>query len=99
MGSVSKSWMVFIGSREFIAVPKEVGKLEEWIYVLTVGAGGQGSRWEPPHISHFACAEVNGVIYAAGGFVYDGDSLSNVEAYNPQQNKWILIQLIPFGSI
>jgi len=46
MSSVSKSWMAFIGSREFIAVRKETGKLEEWIYVLTAGSGGQGSRWE-----------------------------------------------------
>ncbi|RLM64407.1 F-box/kelch-repeat protein [Panicum miliaceum] len=159
MGSVSKSWMAFIGSREFIAVRKEVGKLEEWIYVLTAGAGGQGSHWEmlgsldqkkrilPPmpgpkkagfgvvvldgklfvmagyaadhgkefvsdevyrydaflnrwtalakmNVARcdFACAEVNGVIYAAGGFGPDGDSLCSVEAYNPQQNKWILIQ-------
>ena len=187
MSSVSKSWMAFIGSREFIAVRKETGKLEEWIYVLTAGSGGQGSRWEvlgsldqkkrilPPmpgprkagfgvvvldgklfvmagyaadhgkefvsdevylydaclnrsatatfltkgycyspvhqvpiriflksrwtalakmNVARrdFACAEVNGVIYAAGGFGHGGDSLSSVEAYNPQQNKWILIQ-------
>ncbi|TKW03910.1 hypothetical protein SEVIR_7G074100v4 [Setaria viridis] len=159
MGSVSKSWMTFIGSKEFIAVRKEVGKLEEWIYVLTAGAGGHGSRWEvlgsldqkkrilPPmpgpnkagfgvvvldgnlfvmagyaadhgkefvsdevysydaclnrwtalakmNVARrdFACAEVNGVIYVAGGFGPDGDSLSSVEAYNPQKNKWILIQ-------
>ncbi|PUZ46782.1 hypothetical protein GQ55_7G109900 [Panicum hallii var. hallii] len=159
MSSVSKSWMSFIGSREFIAVRKEIGKIEEWIYVLTAGTGGQGSRWEvlgsldqkkrilPPmpgpnkagfgvvvldgklfvmagyaadhgkefvsdevyrydaflnrwtalakmNVARrdFACAEVNGVIYAAGGFGPDGDSLCSVEAYNPQQNKWILIQ-------
>nr|CAB3484274.1 unnamed protein product [Digitaria exilis] len=159
MGSVSKSWMAFIGSKEFISVRKEVGKLEEWIYVLTAGAGGQGSRWEvmggldqmkrilPPmpgpnkvgfgvvildgklfimagyaadhgkefvsdevyrydaclnrwtvlakmNIARrdFACAEVNGVIYVAGGFGPHGDSLSSVEAYIPAQNKWILIQ-------
>ncbi|PAN37744.1 hypothetical protein PAHAL_7G118500 [Panicum hallii] len=159
MSSVSKSWMSFIGSREFIAVRKEIGKIEEWIYVLTAGTGGQGSRWEvlgsldqkkrilPPmpgpnkagfgvvvldgklfvmagyaadhgkefvsdevyrydaflnrwtalakmNVARrdFACAEVNGVIYSAGGFGPDGDSLCSVEAYNPQQNKWILIQ-------
>ncbi|XP_039821669.1 F-box/kelch-repeat protein At1g67480-like [Panicum virgatum] len=159
MSSVSKSWMAFIGSREFIAVRKEIGKLEEWIYVLTTGAGDQGSRWEvlgsleqkkrilPPmpgpkkagfgvvvvdgklfvmagyaadhgkefvsdevycydaclnrwtalakmNVARcdFAYAEVNGVIYAAGGFGPDGDSLSSVEAYNPPQNKWILMQ-------
>ena len=40
-----KRWMAFIGSREFIAVRKEVGKLEEWIYVLTAEAGRKGSCW------------------------------------------------------
>ncbi|CAN6248290.1 unnamed protein product [Urochloa humidicola] len=159
MGSVSKRWMAFIGSKEFIAVRKEVGKIEEWIYVHTAGADGQGSRWEvlgslgqkkkilPPmpgpnkagfgvvvldgkllvmagyaadhgkefvsdeaylydaclnrwtalakmNVARrdFACAEVNGVIYAAGGFGPDGENMSSVESYNPQQNKWILIQ-------
>jgi len=46
MGAVSKRWMAFIGSREFIAVRKEVGKVEEWIYVLTTEAGRNGSCWE-----------------------------------------------------
>ncbi|CAO2034706.1 unnamed protein product [Urochloa humidicola] len=159
MGSVSKRWMAFIGSKEFITVRKEVGKIEEWIYVHTAGADGQGSRWEvlgslgqkkkilPPmpgpnkagfgvvvldgkllvmagyaadhgkefvsdeaylydaclnrwtalakmNVARrdFACAEVNGVIYVAGGFGPDGENLSSVESYNPQQNKWILIQ-------
>ncbi|OEL16008.1 F-box/kelch-repeat protein, partial [Dichanthelium oligosanthes] len=159
MSSVSKRWMTFIGSREFTAVRKETGKLEELVYVLTTGAVSEGSRWEvlgcldqkkrilPPmpgpnksgfgvvvldgkllvmagfaadhgkefvsdevylydaclnrwtvlakmNVARrdFACAEVNGVIYVAGGLGPDGDSLSSVEAYNPQQNKWILIQ-------
>ncbi|XP_066346613.1 F-box/kelch-repeat protein At1g67480-like [Miscanthus floridulus] len=159
MGAVSKRWMAFIGSREFIAVRKEVGKVEEWIYVLTTEAGRNGSCWEvlgsldqkkrrlPPmpgpnkagfgvvvldgklfvmagyaadhgkefvsdevYCYHaclnrwtafakmnvarrdFACAEVKGVIYVAGGFGLAGDSLSSVEAYNPQQNKWTLIE-------
>ncbi|VAH84069.1 unnamed protein product [Triticum turgidum subsp. durum] len=39
----------------------------------------------------FACAEVNGVIYVAGGFGPSGDSLSSVEVYDPEQNKWTLI--------
>ena len=40
----------------------------------------------------FACAEVKGVIYVVGGFGLAGNSLSIVEAYNPQQNKWTLIE-------
>jgi N-acetylneuraminic acid mutarotase len=38
----------------------------------------------------FACAEVDGVIYVAGGFGPSGDSLSSVEVYDPEQNKWML---------
>lgn len=40
----------------------------------------------------FACANVKGVIYVAGGLGLAGNSLSSVEAYNPQQNKWTLIE-------
>jgi hypothetical protein len=40
----------------------------------------------------FACAEVNGLIYVAGGLGTGGESLSSVEAYNPQQNTWTPIQ-------
>ncbi|KAL5214127.1 hypothetical protein ABZP36_003279 [Zizania latifolia] len=159
MGAVSKRWMSFIGSKEFIAVRKEVGRLEEWIYVLIAEAGGKGLSWEmlgsmeqqnrilPPMPGltkagfgvvvldgklfvmagyvvdygkecvsdevyqydarlnrwaalakmndarrDFACAEVNGAIYVAGGFGSDGDGLSSVEVYDPQENKWTLIE-------
>ncbi|KAL5215940.1 hypothetical protein ABZP36_007341 [Zizania latifolia] len=40
----------------------------------------------------FACTEVNGAIYIAGGFGCDGDGLSSVEVYDPQENKWALIE-------
>ncbi|XP_059657700.1 F-box/kelch-repeat protein At1g67480 [Cornus florida] len=40
----------------------------------------------------FACAEVNGVIYAVGGYGMDGESLSSAEMYNPDANKWTLIE-------
>ncbi|KAJ0717723.1 putative kelch-type beta propeller [Helianthus annuus] len=40
----------------------------------------------------FACAEVNGVIYAVGGYGADGDSLSCAEMYNPETEKWTLIE-------
>lgn len=46
MGSVSKRWRSFIKSKEFITVRKLAGKLEEWLYVLTVDAEGKESHWE-----------------------------------------------------
>lgn len=46
MGAVSKRWRSFIKSKEFIAVRKLAGMLEEWLYVLTVDAEGKESHWE-----------------------------------------------------
>lgn len=40
----------------------------------------------------FACAEVNGVVYAVGGYGVNGESLSCVEAYNPETNEWTIIE-------
>lgn len=40
----------------------------------------------------FACAELNGTIYVAGGFGPAGESLCSVEAYSPRQNRWTLIE-------
>ncbi|XP_010905202.1 F-box/kelch-repeat protein At1g67480 [Elaeis guineensis] len=40
----------------------------------------------------FACAEVNGVIYAVGGYGSNGESLSSAEMYDPDKNKWTLIE-------
>lgn len=40
----------------------------------------------------FACAEVNGMVYAVGGYGSDGDSLSCAEVYDPDTNKWTLIE-------
>ncbi|KAI4336592.1 hypothetical protein L6164_015102 [Bauhinia variegata] len=40
----------------------------------------------------FACAEVNGLIYAVGGYGRDGDSLSSAEVYDPDTDKWTLIE-------
>ncbi|KAJ8758867.1 hypothetical protein K2173_002646 [Erythroxylum novogranatense] len=40
----------------------------------------------------FACAEVDGKIYAVGGYGMDGDSLSSVEVYDPDSDKWTLIE-------
>ncbi|KAL5075915.1 hypothetical protein RYX36_014899 [Vicia faba] len=40
----------------------------------------------------FACAEVNGLVYIAGGYGVNGDSLSSVEMYDPDTDKWILME-------
>lgn len=40
----------------------------------------------------FACAEVDGLIYAVGGYGSDGDSLSSAEVYDPDNNEWTLIE-------
>jgi len=40
----------------------------------------------------FACAEVNGVVYVAGGYGSDGDCLSSAEVYDPEKNEWTLIE-------
>lgn len=40
----------------------------------------------------FACAEVNGIVYAVGGYGMDGESLSCAEMYDPVTDKWTLIE-------
>lgn len=40
----------------------------------------------------FACAEVNGLVYIVGGHGADGNSLSSVEMYDPDTDKWTLIE-------
>nr|XP_043612819.1 F-box/kelch-repeat protein At1g67480 [Erigeron canadensis] len=40
----------------------------------------------------FACAEVNGVVYAVGGYGVNGESLSCAEAYDPESDKWTVIE-------
>ncbi|KAJ7957584.1 F-box/kelch-repeat protein family [Quillaja saponaria] len=40
----------------------------------------------------FACAEVNGMVYAVGGCGMDGDNLSSAEVYDPDTDKWTLIE-------
>ncbi|XP_010556158.1 PREDICTED: F-box/kelch-repeat protein At1g67480-like [Tarenaya hassleriana] len=39
----------------------------------------------------FACAEVNGLVYVAGGHGIEGNSLSSAEVYDPQTGKWTVI--------
>ncbi|KAG9147245.1 hypothetical protein Leryth_017992 [Lithospermum erythrorhizon] len=40
----------------------------------------------------FACAEVNGMVFAVGGYGVDGESLSCSEMYDPVSNKWTIIE-------
>lgn len=46
MGSVCKKWRFVVQSKEFITVRRLAGMLEEWLYVLTMNAGGKESHWE-----------------------------------------------------
>ncbi|KAF9603018.1 hypothetical protein IFM89_033645 [Coptis chinensis] len=159
MGAVCKPWRSFIQSKEFVSVRKQIGKLEEWLYVLTADAHGKGRHWEilgclghdrqllptmpgPERAGFgvvvldakllivagyfmdegtacvstdvyqydsclnswstlatmnvarydFACAEVNGMVYAVGGYGSNGESLSSAEVYDPENNEWTLIE-------
>ncbi|XP_075487581.1 F-box/kelch-repeat protein At1g67480-like [Primulina tabacum] len=40
----------------------------------------------------FACAEMNGMVYVVGGCGEDGDSLSSTEIYDPDTDKWTVIE-------
>lgn len=40
----------------------------------------------------FACAEVNGAVYAVGGYGASGESLSSAEVYEPAAGRWRLIE-------
>ncbi|XP_062110652.1 F-box/kelch-repeat protein At1g67480 [Humulus lupulus] len=40
----------------------------------------------------FASAEVNGKVYAVGGYGIDGNSLSSAEVYDPETNSWSIIE-------
>ncbi|XXG50247.1 hypothetical protein AAC387_Pa02g4294 [Persea americana] len=40
----------------------------------------------------FACAEVDGMVYAVGGYGADGESLCSVEVYDPEKNDWTIIE-------
>ncbi|KAK3418900.1 hypothetical protein EUGRSUZ_H04652 [Eucalyptus grandis] len=40
----------------------------------------------------FACAEVNGLVYVVGGYGIEGESLSSAEVYDPDSDKWTLIE-------
>ncbi|KAK9751161.1 hypothetical protein RND81_02G246600 [Saponaria officinalis] len=42
----------------------------------------------------FASAEVNGKIYVVGGYGVEGESLSSAEVYDPDTDKWTIIESI-----
>ncbi|XP_021854923.1 F-box/kelch-repeat protein At1g67480 [Spinacia oleracea] len=159
MGAVSNQWRSFIRSKEFNTIRKQVGLLEEWLYLLSIDNEGNENQWEvldcfgkknrvlPPMPGEFkmafgvvalhgkllvmagctvcegassptadvyqydsslnswsklsdmnvarydfACAEVGGMIYAVGGYGADGESLCSAEVYNPDTDKWTLIE-------
>lgn len=41
---------------------------------------------------NFACAEVNGMVYAVGGYGAEGNIIGSAEAYDPDTGKWTLIE-------
>ncbi|WOL01378.1 hypothetical protein Cni_G10094 [Canna indica] len=159
VGAVCMRWRSFITSKECLAIRREAGKLEEWVYILTGDADGRENHWEvlvgpedenkvlPPmpgpmkagfggvvvdanlfiiagysveigiecasndvyeydarlnrwsklakmNVARrdFACAELDGIIYAVGGFDSNGESLSSVKVYDPDKTKWTLIE-------
>lgn len=46
------------------------------------------------NVAHYdlAYAEVNGMVYTVGSCRTNGKTFSSVEMYNPDQNKWTLIE-------
>ncbi|KAL1363541.1 hypothetical protein AAHE18_03G156100 [Arachis hypogaea] len=42
----------------------------------------------------FACAEVNGLVYVVGGYGLHGEILSSAEVYDPDTDKWTLIESV-----
>ncbi|CAM8916081.1 unnamed protein product [Rhodiola kirilowii] len=40
----------------------------------------------------FACAEVNGVVYAVGGYGVEAESLSSAEMYDPETDSWTPVE-------
>lgn len=40
----------------------------------------------------FACTEVNGLVYVVGGYGIEGENLSSAEVYDPDSDKWTLIE-------
>ncbi|KAL3818683.1 hypothetical protein ACJIZ3_004588 [Penstemon smallii] len=40
----------------------------------------------------FACSEVNGMVYAVGGCGINGESLSCAEVYDPDTDRWTVIE-------
>ena len=40
----------------------------------------------------FACAAVDGIVYVVGGYGIEGDNLSSAEVYDPETDKWTLIE-------
>lgn len=46
MGAVSNQWRSFIRSKEFNTIRKQVGLLEEWLYLLSIDNEGNENQWE-----------------------------------------------------
>ena len=90
MGAVSKRWMSFLESKELISVRKEVGKLEEWVYVLTPEAGTKGSHWQILECSgqtQSPLPRMPGLTKAGFGVVVIGGKLFVIAGYAADHGK------------
>lgn len=45
---------------------------------------------------NFACTEVNGMVYAVGGYGAGGNIIGSAEAYNPNTGEWTLLESLRF---
>lgn len=60
-------------------------RLDRWSMLANLNVGRR----------EFACAEVGGLVYVAGGYGLHGESISSVEVYSPENKAWVLIQNLP----
>jgi hypothetical protein len=113
MGGVSKRWMSFLESKELVVVRKEVGKLEECVYVLTADAGEKGSHWEVlecegqknaplppmpgPTKAGFGIVVLDGKLIVVAG--YDADHGKECVSDEVYQYDSILKRYVSFGSL
>lgn len=96
MGSVCKSWRIFIQTREFSVVRKHAGTMEEWLYVLTADSKGKGTHWQALNPLHgrwqtlppmpglakatFGFVVINGKLLVIAGLYEDDDGTAKASA-------------------
>lgn len=108
IGSVCKRWRSFIKSKEFIAVRKLAGVLEEWLYVLTLHPDGKHTHWEllghkhhplppmpGPAKAGFAVVVLNAKLMVIAGYsLADASISSDLYQYDSCLSRFVLVPLI-----